>query len=222
MAPSGHGDGLASVIFLSRAGALHDARVPPAVTHALSRLLLRATRVGDEEVDEHLEREGFAPSIAAGDDGLLVQAVLATDALPRYLEALSAALRGPALRPDDLARVREDDGELLDGRLATPYGVLGRPAGEHALRAGRSARLHPRGVARRSSRAHPRGRGRAAPRAPRSRAVRGGDHGRRARRRRAAARRAGLRRARGCPRPARSARRAAPITGRAASASPAT
>lgn len=124
VAPSGHRDGLASVIFLSRAGALHDARVPPAVTHALSRLLLRATRVGDEEVDEHLEREGFAPSIAAGDDGLLVQAVLATDALPRYLEALSAALRGPALRPDDLARVREDDGELLDGRLATPYGVL--------------------------------------------------------------------------------------------------
>ncbi|HEY8430857.1 MAG TPA: pitrilysin family protein [Sandaracinaceae bacterium] len=116
--------GLTSVAFLSRATAIYDERAPPAVTHALARLLLRATRVGDRVVDDFLEAEGFRPSVTLTDDGLYVAAVVDAAELPRYLAALRTALTSPALRESDLERVRSDDGERLDARMSSPYGLL--------------------------------------------------------------------------------------------------
>ncbi len=124
VAPSHEGEGVASVVFVTRGGALYDTRARPAVTHAMARLLLRATSVEGAIVEDYLEEEGFRPSATPGDEGLLVHSVIEADALPRYLAALDRTLTSPAIRPADLQRVREDDGELIDARLETPYGVL--------------------------------------------------------------------------------------------------
>lgn len=118
------GEGLASVVFVTRGGAFYDARTSPAATHALSRLLLRATHVGDEVVEDYVEAQGFRPTVTASEDGMIVQAIVDAAELPRYLEALGLALTRPAFRAQDLERAKDDDGELLDGRMATPYGVL--------------------------------------------------------------------------------------------------
>lgn len=97
-----------SVVFVSRAAARRDDRVFRGLTRFVALALLRATEHEGRVEAELLRERGYAPSVTAHVDGTVVAERIVPEALPSYLPLLASAVRRPAFREEDLARLRAD------------------------------------------------------------------------------------------------------------------
>lgn len=120
----GEPNGVATVVFVSRATPRWGADVDPEVTSQMARGLFRAVQTDGGVVDDPMERELADPTVEALPEGIRITERLPVEELPRYLALLERSLRAAIFRPADLTRDRAPRLDRLRVRRRGPDGRI--------------------------------------------------------------------------------------------------
>lgn len=115
-----------NVTYVSRAAARRDGRVFRGLTQVMAHALLRATIVGGRVEADYPRQHGFSPTVRALPSGTVVRHRFLPGDLERYLPILATAVRSPAYREQDLARVRADRSDDIRSTRQTTSAMIER------------------------------------------------------------------------------------------------